>query len=159
MKNFQKLTVRLTLAFLALGGVVILISAPLGVYSNFQSQQKIINEVQKLIAQNAAHTVKNYIQGKITALESAVSLGNLVTDQVEDQKLVLNKLLGLEPSFRQLILFSKEEEKLVTASRLSTSLSGEVMKYDKGQLFSEVGQGRNFVSSVYIDELTSEPMV
>ena len=76
----------------------------------------------------------------------------------EEQKLILEKLLGLEPSFRQLAVLDERGRELIRVSRLSYLASSQLKERD-GEMFSRVSQGETYVSSVYIDEVTSEPMV
>lgn len=153
------MTVTLTVAFLALSVVVLLIAGSLQIYFSSRAQQKIIANQQQLIAENAANTVKGFIQEKFSILEKSVALGNLVAISQEEQKFALERLLGKEPSFRQLVLLNAQEQGLARVSCLSKLLSEQVMEYNKNKLFSKVGQEETYISSVYIDKITSEPMV
>jgi methyl-accepting chemotaxis protein len=158
-KTFRSLTVTLAIAFYALVSVILTILGFLSLYFNFQTYQQAISGEQYLIAQGAANTVKSFVQDKLNRLETASRFGKLVIIPQEEQKLVLEKLLGVEPAFRQLSLLSAEKQELAKASRLSETASGQLTDRAGADLFSQVRQGETYISSVYIDEVTSEPMI
>jgi methyl-accepting chemotaxis protein len=157
-KKFRSLAVTLIIAFLILSVVVLLIASILQMYFSFQAQQKIIVNWQQLTAQNAANTVRSFILEKFSILEKAVTLGSLATASPEEKKLTLERLLGKESSFRQLVLLNVQEQELIRVSHLSKLLSEQVMDYNKKELFSKVSQKETYISLVYIDKITSEPM-
>jgi len=158
-KKFRSLAFTLAITFSALIIVVLLIASSLQMYFNFQAQQKNLITHQQLIAQDAANTVEGFIREKFRILEAVASRGNLVIIPEEEQKPVLERLLGLEPAFRQLVLLNAQEEELLRVSRLSKALSVQLMKYNRSELFSKVSQKETYISPVYIDKVTSEPMV
>jgi PAS domain S-box-containing protein len=161
-RKFRSLTVTLAIAFLALSVVVLLIANSLSTYFSFQNQQKLIINEQRFIAQNAANTVKSFVQGKFDVLKTAAGLGNLIASSQQEQKLILEKLLGCEPAFRQLVLFNSQEQELIRDSRLSNLLSGQMKKQieqDSSELFSQTRQKKTYIGLIYIDEVTSEPLV
>jgi methyl-accepting chemotaxis protein len=135
-RKFRSLTATLAIAFLTLSVVVLIIAGSLQIYFSFRAEQE-----------------------KFNILEKAVALGSLATVSQEEQKMALERLLGIEPDFRQLVLLNEQGQELVRISRLSKLLSEQVMRYDKSELFSKISQKETYVSSVYIDEITSEPMV
>lgn len=158
-KSFRSLTVTLAIAFYALVSIILLIIGLLFLFFIFQSYQQAISNQQHIIAQGAANTVKSFIQNKLSTLETASRFGKLVIIPQEEQKLVLEKLLGVEPAFRQLSLLNAEKQELAKASRLSETASGRLIDGVDVDLFSQVSQGETYISSVYIDEVTSEPMI
>jgi PAS domain S-box-containing protein len=158
-KSFRSLKATLAIAFLSLSAIVLLIAGSLNMYFNFQSQQKLLSNEQRLIAQNAANRVESYIQEKLKVLEATVSLGNFLNTQQEGHKVVLEKLLGLEPAFRQLVLLDAQKQEIEKVSRLSNSVSYGFIKRVDDDLFSLKEKEKTYISSVYIDEITSEPMV
>ena len=158
-KKFRSLMVTLAIAFLALSAVVLLISNSLQIYFNFKTQRHIISGQQQLIAQEAANTVKSFVQREFDVLKTAAGLGNLTAFSGQEKKLVLEKLLGLEPAFRQLVMYDSQEQELMRDSRLSSLLSVRLTGQEKSEIFSQANRGKMYISSVYIDEITSEPMV
>jgi len=153
------LRVTLAIAFLALSAVVLLIASSLSMYFSFQSQQKLIINEQRFIAQNAANTVKSFVQEKLSELKATVRFGNLVDASQEEQKIVLEQLLGFDPAFRQLALLNAQNQELAKVSRLSNLVSYGFIKRIGSDTFSQVNEGKRYIGSVYIDETTSEPMV
>jgi PAS domain S-box-containing protein len=158
-RKFRSLTVTLAIAFLALSVVVLLIASSLSMYFSFQNQQKFIINEQRFIAQNAANTVKNFVQEKLGILERSAAVSSLSTAGQEKQKTVLERLLGKVPSFRQLVLLDTQKQELSKVSRLSNLASYGFIKRIGSDMFSQVSQGKMHISSVYIDEISSEPMV
>jgi PAS domain S-box-containing protein len=158
-RNFRSLTATLAIAFLGLSAIVLLIAGSLDMYFNFQSQQKLFANEQQLIAQNAANRVKSFIQEKLKVLEATVSLSNFSNIQQEGHKIALEKLLGLEPAFRQLVLLDAQQQEIEKVSRLSNFVSYGFIKRIESELLSLISQGQAYIGSVYIDEITSEPMV
>jgi PAS domain S-box-containing protein len=158
-RKFRSLTVTLAIAFLALSVVVLLIASSLSMYFSFQNQQKLIINEQRFIAQNAANTVKNFVQENLGILEKSAAIGSLATAGQEEQKTVLERLLGKVPSFRQLVLLDTQKQELSKVSRLSNLVSYGFIKRIGSDMFSQVSQGKMHIGSVYIDETSSEPMV
>jgi two-component system cell cycle sensor histidine kinase/response regulator CckA len=157
--RFKSLAVTLAVTFSGLIIVVLLIVSSLLTYFSFQAQQKILIAHQQLTAQNAANTVENFIREKFRILEALSSRSKLASMRQEQRKPVLEKLLGLEPIFRQLVLLNQNGEELVRVSRVSKILAEKSMEYSKRDLFSEVYRNEKYLGSIYIDKVTSEPMV
>jgi methyl-accepting chemotaxis protein len=157
-RGFRSLTVTLAAALLALSTVVMLIATGLQLYFNTQTQQQLITSQQQLIAQDAASTVRNFIQDKFSIMQSTAIIGSLAAALPNQQKGVLDKLLGREPSFRQVILLDAQDRKITEASRLSQSASGLEGRLGSN-LSARLRKAGEYISSVYIDPVTSEPMV
>lgn len=158
-RNFRSLTITLAVAFLALSAVILLIVGSLDIYFDFKNQRKLVVTQQQIIAQNAANSVKGFVQEKISLLESAANLGDMATVSLEGQKFILEKLIGVEPAFRQLTLFNIRGDVLIKSSRGSDLLSGELIEHLDTNLFDRMSRERMYISSVYIDDVTSEPLV
>ncbi|MFH0919118.1 MAG: hypothetical protein V1913_02045, partial [Fibrobacterota bacterium] len=97
---FRSLRVTLRIAFLALATIILLVSSSMDLYGNFHNQQKVFTGLQQLIAQNAANSVKAFIQEKTSVLGKAANIGNMANARKQEQTLVMEKLLGGEPAFR-----------------------------------------------------------
>jgi methyl-accepting chemotaxis protein len=158
-RKFRSLTVTLAAAFLALSLVVLLIASGLQTYSNFQTQQKVVSSQQQLIAQDAANTVRSFFQEKFILLEAAVSRGSLVNTRQEERKLALERLLGHEPAFRQLVLLDAQGQEVVRVSRQSNLVVCNLTERVDGDMFTKATQGKTYASSIHIDEVTSEPLI
>jgi putative methionine-R-sulfoxide reductase with GAF domain len=158
-KASRSLTVTLALAFLALSVVVLLIASSLQIFVNFQTQREIVASKQLLIAREAANAVSGFMQSKLGVLGGAAKLGIPMRAWPEAQKQVLDGLLGLDPAFRQLVLLDAQGQELVKTSRLSQAASGELTDRMEGDLLAQTGQGRQYIGPVYVDDITSEPLV
>ncbi len=157
-KKLRGLTITLALAFLALIAVILLISSSLNIYFRLQTQEKVINGQQQFIAQKAADAVNNYILQKFSELEGGVRLGALGSAGQEEEKLTMERLLGLEPAFRQLALLNAQGQELIKVTRLSSFASSKLTELIGDHLLLEASKEKKYISSIYIDNVTSEPM-
>jgi signal transduction histidine kinase len=158
-RRFRSLTVTLSIFFLLLTLTILLISSSLILYFNFQIQQQFVISQQKLIANDAADTVKSFVQEKFTIMETTVDIGDLTSDQQREQQQTIDNLLGTEQSFRHLILLNKQDQELVEVSRQSQYINGKLNDRLDSSIFAQTKQGKEYIGSVYIDNLTCEPMV
>lgn len=158
-KKFRSLAVTLAITFSVLIIVILLIASGLQMYFSYQAQRKILIEYQQLIAHDAANKVEGFIREKLNILEAASRRSNLVNNPKEEQKPILEKLLGFELAFRQLLLLNEKAEEQLRVSRLSKLLSKQLMEYNKQELYSDVRKNETYISHIYIDKVTSEPML
>ena len=158
-KSSRSLTVTLAITLFSLSVVVLLVVGGVYLYLNFQTQQTVVASQQKLIAQEASKTVSNFIEGQFNVLETAIDLADPVSISVQKREIVLASLLGLQPAFRQLVLLNTQNRPLAEASRLLQNSSGEIIaKLDEDSL-AQLHQGQRYISPIYIDDATSEPLV
>jgi HAMP domain-containing protein len=155
----RSLTTILASGFLALSVVVLLVSNGLWLYSNLRSQQTAVYSRQQLIARDASKTVSNFFQEKFTVLETAVDVANPVELSNQERQITLDSLLGLQPAFRQLALLDIDDQLLNSASRLSQIATESISRRLTDDALMQIHQGNNYISPVYIDEATSEPLV
>lgn len=158
-KRLISLRVTLGLAFLILSAILLIITGSLNMYNNFLNNRKVVAEQQKLIAKDAANTVKSFIQEKFGMLEVTAAIGDLDSSTYEEQKIALEMLFGLEPAFRQLILLDPRGKELCKISRLSKQAVTKSMEEQRKEVFENSKKAKVYCSSVYIDETTFEPMV
>jgi PAS domain S-box-containing protein len=158
-KKYRSLSVTLAIAFIVLSATVLLISGGLNLYYVFQNQQKTVVAQQELIAQNAANSVKNFVQGNFHRLESAVRLGGLASASPSERKTILEKLLGLGPAFRQILLLDPQDRELLKVSRQSDLASSHFAQLVGGNKELPLMRRSTFVSSIFIDEVSSEPLM
>ena len=155
----RSLTAALAIAFLTLSAAILITAGSFGIYYNFQTQREIIAGRQQLIAKEAANTVAGFVQVKFSLLEAAVKLGDPASVSRTEQKRILAKLLGLQPAFRQIVLLDSQEQEIVKISRLSRAASGRLTDRIGDEAFTQVKQGNRYIGSVYVDEVTNEPLV
>lgn len=156
---FRSLAGTLVISFSALIMVALIIASSLQMYFSFQAQQKVLIANKKLIAKNTANTVENFILEKFTILETASKHINLIIAPKEKQEPILERLIGIEPAFRQLVLVNAQEIEMMRVSRIAKLLSLQVMNYSQRELFHKVSQKEIYIGPVYIDKVTSEPMM
>jgi GAF domain-containing protein len=158
-KRSRSLTATLSIAFVVLSLVALLVVSSLELFFNFRSQQEIVAAKQRLIALDAANTVKSFIQERFSELEAAVKFGDLDTASQPVLEQTLKKVLGFQPAFRQLVLFNREGQLVAQVFGLSQVVGNKATSRLEDELFVQTGQGERYISPVYVDEITFEPLV
>jgi rsbT co-antagonist protein RsbR len=153
------LTTTLAIAFFTLSAVVLLISSGLQILSNIQAQQEIISSKQQLIAHAATRSVSSFIQEKFSVLATALGLADLVTASPQAQQQILESLLGPQPAFRQLVVLNAQNQEVAHVARISHVAAGRLSEQLQHDSLPQIAQGKRYISSVYIDSVTSEPLV
>ena len=128
-------------------------------YSNFQNNHSIITGQQQLIASEAADSVKVFLQEKLRVLSVAAYIGNFDNSTKQEWGITLSRLLNMEPSFRHIKLLNAQHEMLYTISRTSSQTLPEFTPEVKAEIGKRLTAGNTYVGSVYIDQITFEPMV
>lgn len=157
--KFRSLTVILAMAFVSVSVLVLLIASGFELYFSYINQKKQVINQQQLIAGEAANSVRAYIYKKIETLQTAVILGHLTSPDSEDKKLVMDKLLGLDPSFRKLILFDINGHEIYRTSRISRLLADQFKADEMEMIRHEVTKRNVYISNVYIESSNSEPLM
>ncbi len=155
----RSLRATLAIAFVGLSLAVLLIATGSEMVFYYQTQREAVADRQRLVAQDAANTVAGFIQEQFGVLEAAATLGDLASAPQQDRDRVLGSLLGLEPALRQLVVLDSQGRELAGASRVSVAMSVTLTGEVRSELLAQVEQGERFISPVYVDEVTSEPMM
>ncbi|MBN1450465.1 MAG: HAMP domain-containing protein, partial [Anaerolineales bacterium] len=158
-KSSRSLTVTLAIAFFSLSAVVLLISSGLQLFTNIQTQQAALSSKQELIAQDASKAVSTFIEEQFRVLETAIDLADPVSISGGERELVLDSLLGLQPAFRRLVFLNARDFQLAEASRLSQTSSEKIVARLSAEALAQLHQGQRYISPIYIDDATSEPLV
>lgn len=124
-----------------------------------QEGNRAISSEQQLIAQKAANTVADFFRVKFDVLETAARLGDIAFTFRQDQERILANLLGLQPAFRQLAFLDARGQEQVRISRLSQAASGNLVDRVESDWLSQIKQKSRYISPIYVDEATSEPLV
>jgi putative methionine-R-sulfoxide reductase with GAF domain len=155
----RSLTTILAISFFSLSVVILLVNGGLAVYTNYLSSQDATSSRQLLIAQNASKTVATSIEEKFAGMETAVSFSNPLLAGPKAREDFMGGLLGLNPAFRQFALLDSHGRQLAQVSRSLQSLSTQFIFQIRGDLILQTAQGKRFISPVYIDDATSEPLI
>jgi signal transduction histidine kinase len=157
-KKFRSLSVTLSVIFLCLVAIILFINGALNLYFNFQREKNLITSNQVRIARDAANAVGEFIAEKIRVIDQSVYVNDLIVTS-DRRELVLNKLIGRVPAFRQLLLIDKNGKELQKVSRLSNSVSMRLSTTEKSALLSAINAGRSYTGNVYFDQETQEPII
>lgn len=158
-EKIKSLTFTLTLAFLGLSALPLFITTSISILGNYRNNRSIIAGQQSLIAQEAADTVKGFIQEKLRVLSVAAYISNFENSSSEERGITLSRLLGMEPSFRHITLLNQQLREVYSLSRTSSQAMTKLTAETRDQIGQHLGKGENYVGAVYIDETTFEPMI
>jgi PAS domain S-box-containing protein len=158
-KPFKSVSKFLLVYGLYLTGIVLALSGGLNLYFNYTIQRRVVSNQQRLIASDAANKVKSFVESKIISLKAASAFGGLDAENLKNRKLVLGKLLGLDPSFRRFVFLNKRRKELVSISRLSELTPFQLSKNNADEAYREVSKGATYISPIYIDQVTNEPLM
>ncbi len=142
----------MVVAFLIFGGLLLLLYV--------RAHQVIIFGNQRSMAEDAAQTVSGFIRGKTDLMSDMLRLDAPLKLPPKARRVYLESLLGIEPSFRSLSLINSAGQIKECASRLTAQASRRFCdSLELDPVFSSGRPTGTYTSSVYIDPLTSEPLV
>ena len=157
----RSLAATLATAFFTLSVVVLLVSSGLQLYSNIQTQQTAISSQQLLVAQEASKTISNFIDDNFRSLEAVVELADLSKASPEQQKAAIESLLGFQPAFRQIIFLDIAGNETAYTARVSLTAHEQFTEQlqTEPEILAVTEKGQRYISPIYIDDTTSEPLV
>ncbi|WP_419659596.1 two component system sensor histidine kinase [Desulfosarcina variabilis str. Montpellier] len=155
----RSLTTTLAIAFAVLCTSVLIISVCFEMYVHLQSQKEMVAARQQNMAQKAAGQVTAFINEKFKVIDAAIHASDLSSIGRGKQKDALHVILGMEPVMRQVLLFDARNVKLAMASRLSRAASESTMAHVTGDVFTGVRQTGRYLGPIFVDPVTSEPML
>ncbi len=155
----RSLVAVLTTALLALSVSTLLLVSGFQIYVNLRAHQESIVRQQQLLAQDAAKTVASFIQEHFQVLEAAARVSKVILSSPQAQQDFLGRLMSLQPDFRHLVLMDSQGWKLAEYARMSLTLAKNPLEQVTEGWFDQVKNGQRYISPVYVDEVTSEPMV
>jgi PAS domain S-box-containing protein len=158
-KTSRSLAATLTIAFLALSLAALTVAYIPQLFFYIQARKEGVDNKQQSIAKDAANTVASSIQEKFSVLEAAVRFGVPTFASRAEQQRTLENLLGLQPVFNHLVLLDSQGQELCKVSRRSQAAAEQLVDRIESDLFSQVSQGKRYISPVYVDDVTSEPLV
>ena len=88
-----------------------------------------------------------------------VKLSNPATANSGTQKTIIETLLGLDPAFRQFALLDSNGRQVAQASRDTLTVSPQFVSLLNSKVTDQTSKGQRFISPVYIDSSTSEPLI
>ncbi len=155
----RKLSTTLATAFFSLSVVVLLLYGGVKTYHEVKIQQALISNMQQLIAQDAAKTVSGFINENFSTLETASRLTDLFAVSEAQRQQFLQGILGLRRALRQVLLLNTRNQVIAQSSRLSMEASSRFMDQVKYIKPGKKPQKKRTIGPVYIDSVTSEPIV
>jgi len=158
-KTARSLALIFTAIFLIFNVSVLLIDASKELYFHFKTQQKAAADSQQLLAKDAANKVANFVNENLRVIETAIKIGDPISATPKNRRRLLEKLRGFNPAFRQLALLDAQQRQLSSVSRLPQKISRNFLRQIDRDLFVQIKQKESYIGSVYIDDITSEPMV
>jgi GAF domain-containing protein len=158
-KRSRSLAFNLATAFLRMSLIALIIAYIPQVIIFIQTDFNRIAAEQNAIANNAASQVANFIQEKFTDLELAASLVEPGTHTQEEQESVMTHLLAQQSSFRSVILLDTKGRELAHSTRFSQAEVDSLKQHVEALQLTLLEEDSQYVSPVYINEITSEPQI
>ena len=158
-RRSTSLTATLTFAFAVLSIFSMLLVGIFQTARNFQAQQAVAIGQQRLIALNAADEVAAFVEQIFDTLEAVAQVSRSSSGTMEEQQLILENLMILQPALREVALLDQQGREVVKQSRLEVVAPEDLTNQAGSDLFAQVSQGQRYVSSVYLAETTVEPLV
>ncbi|TYQ17795.1 UNVERIFIED_CONTAM: methyl-accepting chemotaxis sensory transducer with Cache sensor [Acetivibrio alkalicellulosi] len=157
--NFKSLSTTLTIAFVAVSTIVLFINSAIGIYTSYQSNTQLVASEQFIIANDASEEVKGFINQKIDMLKAVTVISDLTENDEEHQRTIMNRLLNIDNSFRQIALLNNNGTEVSRVSRLSSLALGQLTQENKAEVFSNLYLQNEFISDIYIDDISFEPII
>jgi GAF domain-containing protein/HAMP domain-containing protein len=154
----RSLATTLAIAFFTLSAVTLLANGSFALYTNILTYREGVANQQKLVAQSAGEAVSKFVQDKISIMQTAVDFGSPITATSDARNSFMDGVLGSHPSFQKVVLLNNQGRKLAETSGISGSLSSQFTA-NTNEAISQTSKGENYISPVYIDEATSEPLI
>lgn len=155
----RSLTSTLALAFAGLSLLVLLVAGILQLLFAIQTQQASVANQQQRIAEDAGRTVASFLQERLTILTTTAKVADPVSASPEVARQELQSLLGLESAFRQVVLLNSRYRELASVSRLPEQSVSSITTRINSEAIDQIRQGKTYISPVYIDPESSEPLV
>lgn len=155
----RSLSATLALVFAGLSVLVLLVSGILQLYFTLQTQQAAVTNQQQGIAQDASRRVSNFLQARLNVLETTVKLADPSSSSPEASRQILQALLGLESVFRQAVFLNPKYTDVASVSRLPGGSATNVTARLTSEALALIKSGNSYISPVYIDADSSEPLV
>jgi len=158
-KRSRSLAFVLASGFLALSLTALIIAyIPQGILF-LQTELSRIKAEQNGIANGAANQVANFVQEKFSSLELSANLVEPGANSQEEQVRVLSHLLAEHPSLRSVILLDENGREIAQSTRLAQAELDSLVQQVEAAQPAVLGGEVRYVSPVYINEVTSEPLI
>jgi PAS domain S-box-containing protein len=158
-KTSRSMVATLTIAFLALSLAALMVAYVPQLFFYLQARKESVYSKQQTIAKDAANTVAGSVQEKFSVLEAAIRFGVPIFTSRAEQQRTLDNLLGPQPVFSHLVLLDSQGQELYKVSRMSQAAAEQLVDRVGSDLLFQVSQGNKYISSVYVDDVTNEPLV
>lgn len=155
----QSLVTALSIPLVILSIAALIVTFIVQVFFYVPTQRTIINTEQNLIVHEAVDVVDGFLEERFSEMETLSFISNLSSASPQEQATMLENLLGLDRSIRQIVLYDAVYRKVTTISRLSSVSSVDPAIKINHDVFVQVRQADRYVSRVYVDDKTNEPLV
>ncbi len=137
--------------------VMLAVSGGIQLVARIRAEQQAVSATQHAVAALAARTVSSFVLERFSVLETATWISDPSALDSSRQRSLLQGLIGLRPSFRQLVLTGLGQP--VRVLRMPhLGADADLLPYGDAAL-AGLRDGPRYVSPVYVDPVTSEPQV
>ena len=155
----RSLTAVLSLAFVAISVISLCLAGGLQLAASLRTRREVFTSSLRLVASDASRTVSAFIEARYRALETAVWFADPAQKPPAEKGLFLESLMGLDDSFRGLLLLDERDRVSAEVSRQSFHIAEKIVTRIESAVYSRVRSGERAISQIYIDESTGEPLV
>jgi hypothetical protein len=148
INNRPSISLILALTFFLICLFVLTISDGLLLFVAIQSQKPAITVHQIYIAKEAAQTVQDFIEMKFDLLKSVVQVTRHIEVPIDEQKTILENLLEIQPTFRQLALFDEKNQMITYATHGSVEAINQMTDHLDQNAFGQTQDNLRIVSPV-----------
>lgn len=111
------------------------------------------------ISQAASKSVDSFFEEKFNLLQGIVWVTDPINLPADEQENILESLLGLQPAFRQLVLFDNQNHILAHATQVPGDALKQMIDHIDQTTLTQIQQNQRVLSSVYVDIFTNEPTI
>jgi len=149
----------LSLVFVSLSIVILLISGTVQIAAYYQTQQETIASKQNFIASDVKKEVENFIQTKLMVMQVTGSSVSLVDGAEEKLIILLEGIISIKSAFRNAVLLDGSGKLITGSSRFSQVVLTQFLALIPPDLIDNIKTNDHYISKIYIDEMTTEPMI
>jgi hypothetical protein len=125
----------------------------------YQIQQESVASKQNFIMSNVAEEVIRFIQEKFVVMKTSTLSLRITDKSSENQSIILNGLIGQVETFRHLAFLNISGEVITGSTRYPRSIYNKFIDMIPDGLLDQLNQDDHYISDVYVDEISAEPMV
>ncbi|MEM7538556.1 MAG: response regulator [Chloroflexota bacterium] len=157
--KFSSLRTTLTIAFALLSIVSVLVVGSVQMLRNYQTQQIVFLERERSVALDAATQVSAFLDQIFKTIESYAEVNRAFINTEQERQELITSLMTLQPTLHSVSLVDKQGQEIWKEARWKIIAADDLHNYAGSQMWAQLQAGQQYISTVYIGEITTEPLV